>query len=344
MTGCATVLAPSPLDGPQQAFHPACPPERYIVAEGSSPKGRSDAELQARAALARQLSSNVRVEVERMLEVRQVDGKTHVLKSLQQTFKEHSEFRHGELIRVIGSPRLHGHEIMVQACLERSQATGVLQRELSVPASRFEVHYQRALSSAKSGDWPAFTTAYLEASQQAPSVVALLAQVRLLSGGTLPDEDEFWHKQRTLAAAAEQINSQISFRIEVLPGGLATDAETTIKESLRRAISRILNKEVSIVRAGCRGSERGTYLLQMTPGASCEWGTLGHSCRLRISLTMTDCRANRRVAEISISDTSLVGTDTRDEQRALRNALQQLQPSLFEKHVREALASEIPLS
>jgi hypothetical protein len=342
--GCAAPRPPAHLLSPEQHPPPMCPAERFISEARSSEHGRLAAEALARDALVKRLNLTIETETKLRRQAWKEDGSIRTSHAFHQFVKERARFAHAHFITFPDSWS-DGESTYVLACLDRHKVGGELRRELPEQQLGFLSSYERALTLDKVEDWPKFTLAYREAFQYLGTARARMAQVRVLLDEELPGQDPLHEKWQELLNVAGKIRSRVSILVETLPGLVSQQEAEAMVDPFRRAFGR-LGVGASETSGGCRGQRRGTYLFQVTPASRCQPGYVDVSCRPYLSVVVTECGAFqglRTVATFHISEDLPAGTDLREERRALRLALQQLEPALFERHVRKALASEVPL-
>ncbi len=336
--GCAVAPLPGYLLDPEGSPPPACPPDRFVAAVGSSTAGRAEAEQRARAAVVKKLGSSIAVETKRVVEVSRKSGIFTSDRSLTERIEERAEFRRGDLVRTVGAPVERRGETYALACLDRAAAAAALERDLAPALSRYRAASRRAREALRAEDSAGFAAAYREASRGALEALAGLAQLRAVSGaGPEPDLERDWG---ALLDAAARRRESASFRIEVT-GAVPEDVRSAIASAFRASVAGWGTGPVAA--SGCAGAGRTAYLVRVHAEPGCAWGSLGYACRPRLALRAERCGTGRVVLEASLHEPQLSGIDPDRPERALRKAVRGLTPAALEPALREAFSGELPL-
>ena len=341
VAACASGPAPLPAyyRDPVRSPAPECPPSRFLVEAASSPDGRADAEARARAAVVRRISSAIEVETERVAEIARVDDRDVAARSLKQVIRERADFRHAELIQAAGAPEERDGVTWALACLDRERALDTLRREMETPLARFESAAVRAREALARKDGPGFTQAFHESVALEPELLPRFAGLRAIAAAPPEEERAFAASIRELHQAAGRRRAEAQIHLQVRADGLPPDLRDAVTEAFRAAIAGLGLRTVVARDGACPD---GVHRVQVEVTPACRWGSLGHWCRPRFTLSGEACDTHRVVFEAGLDDLAQ-GVDPREVERALRKALLRIDHEKLEKKMRELFASELPL-
>ncbi|HEY3451344.1 MAG TPA: hypothetical protein VGK67_33610 [Myxococcales bacterium] len=339
LAGCATAV-PAYLLDPERSPPPDCGPDRFLSAVGTSRAGRAAAEEQARAAVVKKLGSRIEIETRRIVEVSSRDGVTTSRRTLNEGVSERAEFKHAELISVVGPPVTSEGETYALACLDRARAASMLAGDLVAPLAVFDSTTARALEAGQRGDRPAFSAAYREAGRASLQCVPVLAQVAAL-GVEGPEARKVSQALQSLAVEAARLRSLTTFQVALEAPDVPADVASTAADALRQALARV-GGEARVGAAACAAGV--TYGVSARLEPRCRWGQLGHTCAPHLQLVANECSSGRVAFELGLSDPKqLAGSDLNEAPRALRRALAQLNAAFLEPRLRAALSTELPV-
>lgn len=339
----ACVSAPAPLPAyyrdPVGSPFAGCPPSRFMVEAASSPNGRADAEARARAAVVRRISSAIEVETERVAEVARVADRAVASRSLKQVIKERADFRHAELIQAAGAPEERDGVTWALACLDRERALETLRGEMATPLARFESAAGRAREALARKDGPGFTQAFHESVALEPELLPAFAGLRAIAAAPPAEERAFAAAIRELHQAAGRMRGEAQIHLQVRADALPPDLRDAVTEAFRGAIAGMGLRTVVTRDASCPA---GVHRVQVDVKPACRWGSLGHWCKPRFTMSGEACDTHRVVFEAGLDDLAQ-GADPREVDRALRKALLRIDHEKLGKKMRELFASELPL-
>ena len=341
-SACAAALPPYLVD-PEATPHPACPPAQFIVGVGSSQQGRGDAEAQARAAVVKKLSSQIEVETDRMVNVGRRDGAAVNDHWISQNSRERGQFRHGELIKIVGSPASRGDETLVLACLDRRRAADALSADAGPLLAKFDAAAKRATAARDENDWEGFASAYREASRAIRGAFPIIVQLKALGGGAGAQGEIILSEWQEIVGTASAFRGRTVFRLRLAAKALPDEMASMVTEAVREALTS-LGGTVMISESGCEGASQGTFFIDVAATAECHWGGLGHSCRPRLTAVARDCHSRRQLFDAALGDPrTLVGNDPEDEQRALKKALAKLTAASITPQLQQAFSAVLPV-
>jgi len=149
-TGCPKQTAmPSWLSG----VHEGYPSAGYVVGTGRSDESYAEAEAAARAEVARQITSEIEVLVEREAEVIKEGDRVRAHSFVAQVIRERSTFEHAELIRTPDDGRYADRDgFWAFACLSRRDADEALAIEQGQIEDQLGDLRERIVGAAADGD------------------------------------------------------------------------------------------------------------------------------------------------------------------------------------------------
>jgi len=358
VVGCASSpegasgSAPSgPRFPPPQAWHfdpttnphPECDPAAHIVAAARSTEGVEDAEAQARASVARQISSTIDSEVDRVVTALVASDSSQMNRSLKKSVVESSSFSHNELI-VAKPPHAFDparSEYFALVCLNRMKATNVIDGESRDSIGQLETAIASAETARQNGDVPMFTRAFRDARQHAPRAFSSLALMHALRGANDPRSAALTAGFAGVMAEASRIRHAARVTLSMDADGMDEAQKGALVSHLRTSLEPT-GLPLSVDEKPCGKADKGRTHVNVRGQANCKWGSLGHMCKPVFVVAATACgEAPRKLLESSLEGAG--GVHAKDPQKALEKAVAGTKFDGVASELTRVIHAEVPL-
>lgn len=323
--------------------HPECDPASHLVAAGRSVEGVEDAEAQARAAVARQISSSIESEVERVVTAVGTGDDTQMGRSLKRSVAESSRFSHNELI--VAKPP-HGldderGEYFALVCLNRMKATSVIDGESREAIARLETALSSAEAAKQAGDMPMFTRAFRDARKEAPRAFSSMALMHALRGAADPRASTLTASYASLIAEATRIRHAARVTVSMDADGMDAAHKSALTALLRTSLEPA-GLPLSVDDKPCTKKDAGRTHVNVKGQANCKWGSLGHMCKPVFVVAATACgETPRTLLESSLEGAG--GVHAKDPNKALEKAVAGTSFVSVGQELTRAIRSEVPV-
>jgi hypothetical protein len=323
--------------------HPECDPAGHIMAAARSTEGVEDAEAQARASVARQISSSIESEVDRVVTAVVTGDESQMNRSLKKSVVESSRFSHNELI-VAKPPHAFDPErgeYFALVCLNRLKAVSVVENEARDPIARLETALASAETARANGDVPMFTRAFRDARQHAPRAFSSLALLHALRGASDPRGGALTAGFAGVVAEASRIRHAARVTLSMDADGMDDAQKSALVSHLRTSLEGT-GLPLSVDEKPCGKTDKGRTHVNVKGQANCKWGSLGHMCKPIFVVAATACgEAPRKLLESSLEGAG--GVHAKDPNKALEKAVAGTKFDAVASELTRVIHSEVPI-
>lgn len=314
----------------------AYPPERYLVAEGSSPGSQAEAEARARAAIAAQIRASLVSRTTSASESVWQDGVERHTAAMSQQLEQEAAFSRAELIRIDPRSLVQRDGVFhAVAYLPREEAARALRQDLQ----RLTAEFQRravAADAVPGDDLPGFAAAYGEARESWLALQRSARELRAVSGSQTPGLDGEVGRWDALQARRQERFAAIRVALALQPPRPARDRLD--EQYLRQALTMAL-QDLGLTVRGDSCSD-AAYLLDLQPRLDYR-GVVGVVCRLELAGQLREC-ATGDAWDLHLTDPAWSGEGA-NAHAARNEAAAGVTPGTLTPHLLTALAACLPV-
>jgi hypothetical protein len=313
------------------------PAHAYLVAEGSSPNSREEAELRAREAVAAQIRSSLESNLESRTSSSSDGARESYESEIRQFISQAVSFSHAELIRADPASRRHDDGVYhVLAYLPRMESARVLRRDYDAAAAALQRHAD-AVDAVPAGDLPAFAAAYGEAREQWLAVERSAMELWAVAGSPPAGFRQDQARWDAVQDRRLQLLSGVPMAFRLLDARPAGDTIDAVR--LRQEFLEALTEAGLSIRGDrCDG---GGYLIEFQPRLHYQ-GVIGVICRLDFAGRLVDC-ASGHAWELHVEDEAFLGEGA-NTWAARKGAADRVTADALAPLLMDALGSSLPLN
>ncbi len=278
-SGCA---GPRPLPSyvTSTTDDPKYPRSRFIVEVASSTQSEGDAELQARAKLAADISAELTAETSSFLQ----ESGNKESQSASVEVKQRTRFERADLIAISDHAEVSG-TYYARAVLERAKADAEYSRAQKADLVTFTQYSETAQQAADHGKPGEFATAKGHAMKLRPALEATFIVRRALLGHPSEDERQYFATRDALLKAAAQSEAYrvVEVRIEGAP---APELLQLTVAAVRKLGLRVAENQTC---AQVTDHAADATELVVSPEETCSEGSLGEKCEVAVRLHARGC-------------------------------------------------------
>jgi hypothetical protein len=327
-------LSPHMLD-PHSTPPADCPVDHYIAGVGSSDSSGEEARQRARADVARQVHAAVESNTQRISQILREQSMESQSIEFSEEIKESSRFSHSHLIKDTGPVEKHKGRYHALACLDRNEAQKALWSDASLVVSKYESAADSAARLA-SVSLTQFSTQYAKANLAIRELLVLFADLRALMGKTSQEELRIMAKHKGLQAQAMKLLSgiRIALHAEGVEESMSDETLSVIENALQDLGLQSYRGQ------GCTKEASHEIALEISP--QCREVMGNHFCNPEVKLRFSSCLEESEFM-IPISTKKPLSGRARQENAAIRIALDQITPDLITPRLKRGLDHSLPI-
>ena len=311
---------------PRENPHPDCPKETHILGHGiasSSEKARKG----ARADVVRQIRSSISALIQRVSTAEQAGKHNSSSTTLTHTITEESDFSYAERIFDIGKTYKKKKNYYALACLERNETAFHIHEQIKERINRFESVLETNHQIFEQKDRIGFTTNYSKAIELYEALESDLLLIRTLN--EIPAVMSIITKHNRFLKEADALSSSLRL-------GISSNHPPSQSE----LVSIIQQKNLTTFTTSNQCAEDQTHNASITVMPECKKKMGNYFCSLEISYSIQDC-IHKKVFTQEWPN-SIVGADSRSQEKALERAYKQIEIKNYSKKIIESLQMFTP--
>lgn len=312
---------------PREHPHPNCPSGTHILGHGIAPSAE-EARKGARADVIRQIRSSISALAERVSTAKQAGTHNTSSTTLTNTIREESDFSYAEKISDIGKTYKKKKNHYALSCLAKEETAIYIHDQIKENINRFgsvlDTNHEMFVKEDRIG----FTANYsktLELYQELASDLLLIRTLHDISNVT-----NVIAKHSRFQKEADELYSKI--RIGVSSNHAPSQAQL---------LSQITQHNLSAFATTEACTSDQTHYASITVNPDCQKKMGNHFCSVMLTYSIRDCKHNKNFTHNLPN--SIVGADSRAQERALDNTYRQIQIDEFDAQIQESLRVFTPL-
>lgn len=304
--------------------------KRFVVGHGVA-DNRAEAEADARARVAKQVSASLQADLK--VKTQESAGSTSV--EVDRFIRETSDFDRAELIQLVNAATHCGDgQCTAMAVLSRGEYLDTLAEDYARQRPRFT---EAAAGAEGSGeDITQFTRNFRVAMEAYTPLARIARRAKVVAGGGIEGmaDDE----KRVQGLVGIRARRMSALKVTVLPGNIDNPKiVSAIQQALVTATG-----ELGVTAASGPACDKG---LAMVPQGQvdCAQGSLGSRCSLPLTAKLTHCATGAEIAPLDFRQLKLKGAHPKNINMALSALIKKARQAPMTSTLRDQLRTVLPL-